>query len=209
MLGSSDGQKTAKKDPKSKKIIVFLGHPVESYCIEQSIFGRGHFDESVLHRWRWWPTRVESPTDNNHSNIDGAAALCSMSQETRHVALKIFLFWSTPKKIIETPACLLLFFCFFKFLEKIFWRPAMRKCKVIGVGERRPPASRQNLCSGIKTALNHPLSTFCSQLSCREEEDRLSAKRSFLLAWPRNCGAHLIIHFGISFLGLLFRLIRH
>ena len=85
----------------------------------------------------------------------------------------------------------------------------MRKCKVIGVGERRPPASRQNLCSGIKTALNHPLSTFCSQLSCREEEDRLSAKRSFLLAWPRNCGAHLIIHFGISFLGLLLRLISH
>ena len=94
------------------------------------------------------------------------------------------------------------FFCFFLSFCKIFWRPAMRKCKVIGVGERRPPASRQNLCSGIKTALNHPLSTFCSQLSCREEEDRLSAKRSFLLAWPRNCGAHLIIHFGISFLGL-------
>ena len=113
MLGSSDSQKTAKKDPKSKKIIVFLGHPVESYCIEQSIFGRGHFDESVLHRWRWWPTRVESPTDNNHSNIDGAAALCSMSQETRHVGLKIFLFWSTPKIIFQTTASLLLFLLFF------------------------------------------------------------------------------------------------
>ena len=187
----------------SNNLLLFLGHPVASCCSEQSIFGLGHFDESMLHRWRWWPTRVESPTDNNHSNIDGAAALCSMSQETRHVGLKIFLFWSTPKIIFETTASLLLFlFFFFLIFCKIFWRPAMRKCKVIGVGERRPPASRQNLCSGIKTALNHPLSTFCSQLSCREEEDRLSAKRSFLLAWPRNCGAHLIIHFGISFLGL-------
>ena len=114
--------------------MLFLGHPaVASCCIKQSIFGLGHFDESMLYRWRWWPTRVESPTDNNHSNIDGAAALCSMSQETRHVALKIFLFWSTPKKIIETPACLLLFFVFLSFWKKSFGDLRCASAKSLGL----------------------------------------------------------------------------
>ena len=135
------------------------------------------------------------------------SAQCHKRQDMWHS--RSFCFGQHLKLSLKLLHLCCFFFCFFLSFCKIFWRPAMRKCKVIGVGERRPPASRQNLCSGIKTALNHPLSTFCSQLSCREEEDRLSAKRSFLLAWPRNCGAHLIIHFGISFLGLLFRLIRH
>ena len=114
-------------------LLLFLGHPVASCCSEQSIFGLGHFDESMLHRWRWWPTRVESPTDNNHSNIDGAAALCSMSQETRHVVLKIFLFWSTPKIIFETTASLLLFLLFFKVFVKSFGDLRCASAKSLGL----------------------------------------------------------------------------
>ena len=77
-------------------------------------------------------------------------------------------------------------------------------CKVIEVGGRRLP-SCWNLCCGIKTALNHPLSTFSLGNFLAGNKKVLSlllAKRYFVGEEERSSGAHLIIHFGISSLPL-------
>ena len=88
-----------------------------------------------------------------------------------------------------------------KFGQKI-WRPKQMQSHW---GWRQRLPSCWNLCCGIKTALNHPLSTFSLGNFLAGNKKVLSlllAKRYFVGEEERSSGAHLIIHFGISSLPL-------
>ena len=137
---------------------------------------------------------LQSPTDNNHSNITPASVQCHSRQENTHGWWWSWLrrFPSFMERLVKIVG---IFQChprqentydwkmlvpvkpYMKWKKTHVWQFSsldksfvdLHNCKVIGVGGPRPPRV-WNLCCGIKTALNHftfSRGNFLEKILCR------------------------------------------